>query len=617
MGACNDPLKIKIELSVVEDLGIKLYGKLPPLISELVANAWDADASSVKICFPDGNIDDDSAITVKDDGHGMSYGEIQDKYLLVGRKRRVDDKSEKTPNGRDLMGRKGIGKLSVFGAAKNVEIRTVKDSTMNVFQMNVDDLLNSAKTMGEYEPTILHRNEATGEADGTTVTLGKLKRKTKIDTESVRRSIARHFSVIDDDFRVSVNVKEITPADKIKKSDMEYTWDYDGKMSESRPNWTVVGWIGATPEPLNEEDRGITILARGKMIQKPTFFDIKVGEKFSYSYMTGEITAEFFDQREDLISTNRQSLIWDTEEGEALKGWGSREIRKISNDLADKKREKRERVIREDPGLGEWLDSLEKPEKHVANKVIRTITSSDRLTDERRKDLMGYVVESFDQKVFRDMVDNLDRQPDPVALIEMFEEWNVIEAREITRIVKGRLDTIEKLGAYIDGNAKEVPTLHRYFKEWPWILEPTWTQWQDEIRFSQLLSKKYPDGHLDESDRRIDFLAIGVGDTIHVVELKRPKYRIGSRDLDQLLDYVEFVKENLGTVPNRSYHSVAGYLVAGGTQDHRVVRARIRESEHNRMYVKTYEDLIIVARQLHKVFEDKLEKSTRRNTRNS
>ena len=606
--ADDDALRIKIELSVIEDLGIKLYGRLPPVISELVANAWDADASSVQIHLPEGAIEDDSEIVVIDDGSGMLYQEIQNKYLLVGRKRRIEERSEKTPQGRNLMGRKGIGKLSVFGVAKNVEIQTVKKNIINIFQMNLDDLLNSAKNRKEYEPRIARKNERTDSACGTKVRLSRLKRKGKIDVDLIRRAIAKHFSVIGNKFVVSVNGKEITPADKMKKSDMEYSWEYDESISDVRKDLVVIGWIGAMPEPIDEEDRGITILARGKMIEKPTFFGIKSGGKFSYSYMTGEITAEFFDQTEDLVSTNRQSLIWETEEGELLKIWANKELRKISTELTENKREKREHVIRTDPNLSHWLNSLEKPEKHVADKIIRTITSSDRLSDDRRRDLMGYVVESFDQKVFRDMVDNLDRHHDPVALIEMFEEWDVIEAREITRIVKGRLDTIERLGKYIDDNSKEVPTLHGYFKKWPWILEPTWTHWQDEIRFSKLLIKKYPDEHLDEADRRIDFLAIGVGDTIHVVELKRPKYHIKTGDMDQLLDYVEFIKENLGNVPERSYHSVAGYLIAGGTQNSRVMRARVASAKSDRMYIKTYEDLIVVARHLHQVFEDKLKK---------
>ena len=605
------PLKIKVQLSVVEDLGIKLYGTLPPVISEIVANAWDAEASRVGIIFPDGTIGEDLAITVADDGRGMTYGEIQDKYLSVGRKRRDEEQSETTPNGRKLMGRKGIGKLSVFGVAKTVEIKTVKDGILNVFQMNVDDLLKSAKEYGEYTPVVTRRGEKTELKSGTTVTLKCLKRKTQIKADSIRKSIAKHFSVISEEFQVSVNGKDVTSADKLNKSNMEYSWDFDGPITAERPDLTVTGWIGAARDPLDESKRGITVLASGKLIQDNTFFDVKIGEKFSYSYIAGEIVAEFFDGKEDLISTNRLSLIWETDEGEALRAWGSTKLRRISEELAKKRREKREEEIREDEGLRNWLDSLKKPEKRVADKVVKAITSSDRLSADRRRELMGYVVESFDQSVFRGMIDNLDRYPDPAALIEMFEEWDVIEAREITRIVKGRLETIEQLGRHIDANAKEVPTIHQYFKKWPWILEPTWTHWQDEVRYSKLLNENFPDGDLDESDRRIDFLAVGVGDTIHVVELKRPKYKIKSKDMDQLIDYVEFVREHLGNDPKRSRNSVAGYIIAEGAQDNRVMKHRMKSAMSDRIYIRTYEDLIVTARELHQEFQEKLNEFNR------
>ena len=605
------PLKIKVQLSVVEDLGIKLYGTLPPVISEIVANAWDADASRVEINFPDGTIGEDLAITVADDGCSMTYGEIQDKYLSVGRKRRDEEQSEITPKGRKLMGRKGIGKLSVFGVAKTVEIKTVKGGILNVFQMNVDDLLKSAKEYGEYEPVVTRRGEKTELNSGTTVTMKCLKRKTQIKADSIRKSIAKHFSVIGEKFKVSVNGKDVTSADKLSKSDMEYSWDFDGLVTAERPDLTVTGWIGAARDPLDESKRGITVLASGKLIQDNTFFDVKIGEKFSYSYIAGEIVAEFFDGKEDLISTNRLSLIWETDEGEALRAWGNKELRRISEELSKKRREKREEEIREDDGLRDWLDSLKKPEKRVADKVVKAITSSDRLSVDRRRELMGYVVESFDQSVFRDMIDNLDRYPDPAALIEMFEEWDVIEAREITRIVKGRLETIERLGRHIDANAKEVPTIHQYFKKWPWILEPTWTHWQDEVRYSKLLKENFPDEDLGEPDRRIDFLAVGVGDTIHVVELKRPKYKIKLKDLDQLIDYVEFIREHLGNDPTRSRNSVAGYIIAGGAHDDRVMRHRLKSAMLDRIYIRTYEDLIATARELHQEFQEKLNEFNR------
>lgn len=93
------PLALKIGLPVIEDLGIKLYGKLPPVMSEIVANSWDADAKKVEIRLPDGPIKKDSTITVSDDGTGMSYDDIAERYLQIGRKRRDEDGTDRSAGG--------------------------------------------------------------------------------------------------------------------------------------------------------------------------------------------------------------------------------------------------------------------------------------------------------------------------------------------------------------------------------------------------------------------------------------------------------------------------------------------------------------------------------------
>ena len=38
------PLTIKISLAALEHLGMNLYSTIPAVLSEIVANAWDADA---------------------------------------------------------------------------------------------------------------------------------------------------------------------------------------------------------------------------------------------------------------------------------------------------------------------------------------------------------------------------------------------------------------------------------------------------------------------------------------------------------------------------------------------------------------------------------------------
>ena len=106
-------------------------------------------------------------------------------------------------------------------------------------------------------------------------------------------------------------------------------------------------------------------------------------------------------------------------------------------------------------------------------------------------------------------------------------------------------------------------------------------------------------------------MAIGVGDTVHVIELKRPRYRLRGSDFEQLANYVGFVKNMIGNDPRKGYKSVAGYLVVGARSDNSGVREMTRTYENSRYYIRTYGDLVSSAKQLHKHFVDKLEEFER------
>lgn len=92
---------LTIDLSTLNHLGVNLHSGVPAVLSEAVANAWDADATAVDI-----SVDGDS-ITITDDGHGMTRDECNKKYLAIGYERRSAD-GPRSPGGRPVMGRKGI-----------------------------------------------------------------------------------------------------------------------------------------------------------------------------------------------------------------------------------------------------------------------------------------------------------------------------------------------------------------------------------------------------------------------------------------------------------------------------------------------------------------------------
>ena len=108
----QSPYIMSVDLNVFKHLGLSLYSNLAAVLTEAVANSWDADATKVNIAVSD----DNSKIEITDNGNGMSLDDINNKYLLIGYNCRenIPGRAESTKFKRPLMGRKGIGKLSLM-----------------------------------------------------------------------------------------------------------------------------------------------------------------------------------------------------------------------------------------------------------------------------------------------------------------------------------------------------------------------------------------------------------------------------------------------------------------------------------------------------------------------
>jgi signal transduction histidine kinase len=86
---------------ILDHLGISAYNSVQKCLSELGANAYDADADKLTITLPDA-LDDSSLIEIEDTGVGMSYQDITEKFLFVGLNRRAD--GQRTAKGRLVVG---------------------------------------------------------------------------------------------------------------------------------------------------------------------------------------------------------------------------------------------------------------------------------------------------------------------------------------------------------------------------------------------------------------------------------------------------------------------------------------------------------------------------------
>ena len=122
-------------------LGKGLYSNAWTAIAELVANGFDANAKHVKVYINATN-KEKSVIEIFDDGYGMGYDDLVNKYSLIGRDKRDDnDIDEETK--KQLMGRKGIGKLAALYLSKKYYLISKTEKECSAWCLNSLDVKDS------------------------------------------------------------------------------------------------------------------------------------------------------------------------------------------------------------------------------------------------------------------------------------------------------------------------------------------------------------------------------------------------------------------------------------------------------------------------------------------
>lgn len=122
----EDAIYFNFSYSALKLLGKNLYSNAANAISELVANGLDAKAKEVYV-YIDMHDKEHSTIEIIDDGIGMDYADLARKYVWIGRNKR-DDKELLEDEKKNVMGRKGIGKLAALYLSNNYYIITKKSA---------------------------------------------------------------------------------------------------------------------------------------------------------------------------------------------------------------------------------------------------------------------------------------------------------------------------------------------------------------------------------------------------------------------------------------------------------------------------------------------------------
>jgi hypothetical protein len=564
--------QMTVDLNVLDHLGINLYSNVAAVLTEVVANAWDADASEVKILFDL----EKNTVLIEDNGIGMSVQDMNEKYLKVGYRRR-EAGLVKSPKGRPVMGRKGLGKLSLFSIADTVEVQSCKGTEKHGLRMHAEGIrraMGTGKT--QYLPDVIP-DLALSVGLGTRIQLTNLKKsRLGVTGAALRRRLARRFSIMgSDQFRVFIDKEEVTAKDRGDLEVLQFLWNigqdaaFEGlcpnlKEKESKSvsapghaDWVLKGWIGTAAKPKQlETDAGnlnsIVVLGRGRLLIENALDKINDGRLYT-KYLTGLLEADFLDRDdlEDIVTSDRQRILENDERHEALISTIRATLNTIEARWSEWRRKHgAEEMVREHPVLDEWLRTLPEGFREHARGLIAKVGAIPVDDSGDRKLLLKHAMFAFERLKLKGSADALAAAlgGSVESLLKLLADQDALESSLYRDIAKSRVEAIKAFRGLVDANAKEKVLQEYLFKDL-WLLDTSWERPTGSPLIEARLKAEgviVDDLTAKEKLARVDIAYRSTAGKHVIVELKRAGRRVSLLELvEQGVKYVDALKKIL------------------------------------------------------------------------
>lgn len=634
-------LQLKFLGSLVEQIGAQMYPSATATVAELISNAWDADARNVWVTIPFGTAwTRDSEIVVLDDGLGMTHEEARDSYLQVGRKRRVVEQTETSPNGRRLHGRKGLGKLAAFGTATILECNTVKAGSTTTFRLDYEHIrkLDPGQdyAVEEAERIDWPIDPESGKRleHGTRIRLTGLSLRQPLPQPRFITSMARRFAIATSEMRIVINGQTLGRFDVKTQfrfpedgtpSGVELQVDGEGWATEdliaNGERETVRWWIGFTEKPIDDEGlAGISVLANQKMLQRPFMFERSQGTEgqLGQEYLVGEVQADWLDRgrdiEDDLVLTNRDQLQLEDRRVAHFLSWGRSRLRWALRQRALLRQEVNLKVFDEALMPQGLEDKFTRHELGQFRNVAQRISQLPEVEPSDVRQLVQTVVDGYEDKAVRELIDRVAQEEEPFqsSFWGLVQEFGLIDARRNMSIIQARLSTIDRLREAVRKGHREVPDLHNILKADPWLLDPRWQLLGDEVDVEKLqgLTQLRRQAQSADSGLEIDYLFVlqprppAKVDEVLVVEIKRASYpggairKVSVDEVQKFQRYVAAVQDHYSALTTQP--RVHGLMIAQDySEEGNRIRLQLEHLTNPHMEFKTWDRVIEDTENMH------------------
>lgn len=643
----KDTVSFTYSPHVLVDLGVNLYTSIEKALVEFVANAHDADSPEIDISFDslaiehateqlkadfkmekkrsgpayiepleERTLPEKIQIVIEDKGCGMTRQDLEKKFLVIGRRRREEKgASQRTPKGRIIMGRKGLGKLAGFGIAHTIEvISKVKDeSHATKITLDLDRLLKTEHDTAAERATrqieVEKLLDGAGLApEGTRIILKRLVHEAVSGDllDNLKEALADNFyGIRSEDFSMKLNGEIVSTA----RSDFAFAYPEPERPlddlvestlevdPETQTKITFQYRIRFTPptQQLKAKARGFRVYAHNRLASAPDLLNVKSSAHgFQYtSYLDGVLVADFIDdQRTDYISTDRQTLRWEAPMLVLLKQFLTSEMTRALAKYADHVSEKIDNTIKSDPFTADAITNggLPAHRQGYAWKIAKVLAGKDsgNLQSQDYQHTLRTIVSGMGQGEILATIAKLAEQDEP-PLTDVIREISRLTRQEFDEFItsiEARIQAIETLSKLVEGvdfkKNKNEKALHTLFHENPWLIDPTFFEFltsdEEETvladRLMQHLSigKHVPPGYDPavsteanplESNLRPDLTFLLMNEPLNrvvIVELKAPNTPLHVEHLTQLEGYIADTHNFLEN-QNRQDFKVEGYLI--------------------------------------------------------
>lgn len=630
MSAFKNKYTMRISRLTVDKLGVKLYDRVSAVLAELIANSYDADAENVIVEAPMGELlaekragvlrDRGFSIVVEDDGCGMTPEQVNEFYLIVGKERRKDPKrGNKSPkHNRAVMGRKGVGKLAPFGVCSQIEIITSGGAKIEgkdehgrsmkgylTAHLILDKTGIVKDTDEDYSPQVGPLDGTVRAKHGTRLMMTDFDHRHVPDMETLTRQLAQRFGVRSANWKITLRDTQKTKGTKghesgvgefgvvcrpgtkltlvdrgVKKGDEQWAaLDEDGHVVaglfagfEYEGMWKpVTGWVAYAEDPYKDDlMAGVRIYCRGKIAAQTAVFNRKAGFTGEYdvrSYLVGELNADWLDEHEDLIRTDRQDILWSHGPGVEFERWGQdlvSTIGKLTREPIRKKAWEKfaaisnlEKVVHQAFPADAQKDIRENTIQ-IAKAIAKTIRQ-DELDDKTQVQnlvdlslMLGPHI-TLDKKL-HEATDDADRPL--LAITGLLRTARIAELSSFGRIAVDRVRVIDKLQKLIDDAARDEAALQELITSAPWLIDPQWSPLTANQGFAAVrraFVKHYKDRtgrSLDlkpvgNQKKRADFVLQNQDQCIHLIEIKASDHALENAEMDRIDEYNTIMGEFL------------------------------------------------------------------------